>query len=264
MAQDLSDKFFLHAYTKILGKLKTIKCIATASGGFRRPNQTVLRTDRALEKVLSNDVLRAALNLEYVSEGTDDGCEGETLGLLGCVKLSHKMLLKCLRHRAFIGEMRTRDDGWLRDLYAVLAKHSSNSKWLSVMQQIPLIRLADGSHCCALRDADAGAVHEVVADTRLIFLPSTALDSWMLSPSLNIVKASTLSASGVVPADAAYGSDQADELDPNVRLLLRLGVCLPSPPMVIKRYILPHHQRTRAPNTKISQVRDKGNQAHSP
>ena len=252
---DLSDRFFLPAYTKIVAKLKMIKCIATESSGFKRPNQTVLRTDPALENVLSNDVLKAALNLEYVSEGTDDGCQGETLRLLGCVKLSHKMLLKCLRHRVFVADMRARDDAWLRDLYAVLEKHSSSSKWLSVMQQIPLIRLADGSHCCALRDADAGAVHEGVADTRLIFLPSAALDSWMLSPSLNIVKATTISAYGEISATVASENDQAEDRDPRVRLLLRLGVCFPSPPYVIQRYIIPHHQRTRAPNSKISQVR---------
>ena len=240
---DLADEFFLKAHGRTIARLKQLKCIATEGGGWARPSRVVLRSDAQLGRLISNDVLRAALGKEYAAEGLDDGCGGETLAVLGCARLSHKILQKCLRHRSFVADMRTRDDSWLLELYSVLERHASSTKWLSMMQQIPLVRLADGTHCCALRDAEAGAVHEGAADTRLTFFPSLALEQWMLAPSLNLVRAATIGNGAAAEIDDGDGGDHS----PAVRLLMKLGVCVVSPSVIIQRYILPFHRLKRGP-----------------
>jgi hypothetical protein len=178
--------------------------------------------------------------------------------------MSRKILLRCLVHRTFMADLRCRDDAWLRHFYTTVEHYRCEStKWDAVLQQLPLIRLADGStHCCAQKEGVPGEVGS--PDTRLVFLPCMELKAWMLTPYLNLVKPSLLLAPESVPssvplprdtttggAAAAAPAPAAELFDASgvgrsaaVRLVVSLGVCRPWPQTIILRHIVPYHLRT--------------------
>ncbi|MEC8568510.1 MAG: hypothetical protein VXY56_09575, partial [Pseudomonadota bacterium] len=134
---EIHNPFFLSVVWQIIEKLKTIECIQVASGGWRRPADVLITSEKIRELFLSEDAV-CIFGADYIK---DDFTLPPSLKKELCLKLLEidDVVSIFLKHSDWL---KNKSLGWKAKFYAYL---STNERYLKPLEKIPCVPLDDDS-----------------------------------------------------------------------------------------------------------------------
>ncbi len=193
----------------VLQKLRQAACILTEGNEWVSPGKA-LRAEESVRELFPAGSIGQLIGMEYVSSQVD---ADDALDALGVEEFDLDDALACLAHEEWVNE---REDRWFRELYCWLGKQELTDEDLQALRGLRIIRL-EGQDLASIADGE-------------VFLSRKGGDEYGFEHELRIVKKSVLATANVVLREDC------------IKFLQRVGAKLPSPAVIIERYILPDYE----------------------
>ncbi|WP_082559826.1 DUF3883 domain-containing protein [Lysobacter sp. Root559] len=208
--EEVHDPFFSPIVTQIIRKLKDVACIPVASGGWRKPAESLVASDQIRRLLPSKDAIEI-FGADYVND--EFILSSQLMTQLGCRKLQVAEVVALFsKHSCWLKE---KGVDWLANLYAYFALSQNRSDFVEQLLKVACIPV-DGRRM-------------TIPANDMVFFPLDSSKKYGFEDEIDIIDNDLLGrARAVFPAiDAFFG-----ELD----------VRHDNPLELIQAHILPRHQ----------------------